>query len=337
MSAHLLMLFLLFIIPMFKCTYAFGDFGEHGFNYDTGIPVRMFQLNGVASVTSGALMLTNNDPQKSGQAFSRRPFGSITSFSTTFVFLIMPPESNHRVSAHGLAFALSSTMDFVFDALPGPYLGLTNMESNGNGTNQLFAVELDTIKNPQFADIDDNHIRIDVNDMESIDSHTAGYYTSNGMFSPLKLASGKPMQVWVDYDGISHNINVSLAPYLELKPQRPLLLSSVNLTSVLANNSFYAGFSSSTGLLKSRHYIIGWSFNTTGKAHPLNYTSLSQIIEEVRQKTQNRSRIPRAIFVPVVKELDYTDKLSIFKTNLPLSFQSLQTIKHQNLNPMSDG
>ena len=37
------------------------------------------------------------------------------------------------------------------------------------------------------------------------------------------------------------------------------------------------------------------------------------------------------------KELDYTDKLSIFKTNLPLSFQSLQTIKHQNLNPMSDG
>lgn len=294
------MIFLLFTIHTFKCTYAFGDFRENGFNYDTGIPVGVFQLNGVASVTSGALMLTNNDPQKSGQAFSRRPFGSISSFSTTFVFLIMPMDNNDGVSAHGLAFALSSTMDFVFDALPGPYLGLTNMESNGNGTNQFFAVELDTIKNPQFADIDDNHIGVDVNGMESIYSHTAGYYTSNGMFSPLKLASGKPMQVWVDYDEISHTINASLAPYLELKPHRPLLSSNVNLTSVLANNSFYAGFSSSTGLLKSRHYIIGWSFNTTGKAHPLNYTSMSLIIEEVRQTTQNRSRIPRAILVPVV-------------------------------------
>ncbi|XP_037462415.1 L-type lectin-domain containing receptor kinase SIT2-like [Triticum dicoccoides] len=174
------------------------------------------------------------------------------------------------------------------------------MKSSGNGTNQLFVVELDTIKNPQFSDINDNHVGIDVNSIVSINSHTAGYYASNGMFSPLKLASGQPMQVWVDYDGTSHNLSVSLAPYLEHKPQRPLLSSTVNLTSVLANNSFYVGFSSSTGLLKSRHYIIGWSFNTTGKAQPLNYTSLSQVIEDVRPKPQTRSHIPRAIIVPVV-------------------------------------
>lgn len=65
---------------------------------------------------------------------------------------------------------------------------------------------------------------IDVNSMVSVNSNTAGYYTSNaGKFSPLRLASGEPMQVWVDYDGISHNINVSLAPYLEREPWRPLL------------------------------------------------------------------------------------------------------------------
>lgn len=73
-------------------------------------------------------MLTNSDPQKSGQASSKRPFGSITSFSTTFVFVIIAPDSNGGVSAHGLAFALSSTMDFV-SAHPGPYLGLTNIKS----------------------------------------------------------------------------------------------------------------------------------------------------------------------------------------------------------------
>ncbi|XP_037465106.1 L-type lectin-domain containing receptor kinase SIT2-like [Triticum dicoccoides] len=274
--------------------------GEDGFRYGDGIPLGMLRLDGVASITSGALMLTNSDPQRSGRAFSRSSFGYITSFSTTFVFLVIPPDSKDGVSAHGLAFALSSTVEFVFDAHPGPYLGLTNMKSSGTGTNQLFAIELDTIKNPQFADIDDNHVGIDVNSMVSISSHTAGYYTSNGMFSPLKLASGQPMQVWVDYDGTSHNISVSLAPYLEHKPQRPLLSSTVNLTSVLANNSFYVGFSSSTGLLKSRHYIIGWSFNTTRKAQPLNYTSLSQVIEDVRPKPHTRSHIPRAILVPVV-------------------------------------
>ncbi|KAF7103354.1 hypothetical protein CFC21_104348 [Triticum aestivum] len=296
MLPRFLVLFLLFIIPVFK-HYAIG---EDGFRYGDGIPLGMLRLDGVASITSGALMLTNSDPQRSGRAFSRSSFGYITSFSTTFVFLVIPPDSKDGVSAHGLAFALSSTVEFVFDAHPGPYLGLTNMKSSGTGTNQLFAIELDTIKNPQFADIDDNHVGIDVNSMVSISSHTAGYYTSNGMFSPLKLASGQPMQVWVDYDGTSHNISVSLAPYLEHKPQRPLLSSTVNLTSVLANNSFYVGFSSSTGLLKSRHYIIGWSFNTTRKAQPLNYTSLSQVIEDVRPKPHTRSHIPRAILVPVV-------------------------------------
>lgn len=77
------------------------------------------------------------------------------------MFVIIDPDSNGGVSAHGLAFALSSTMDFVSDAHPGPYLGLTNIKSKGNGANQIFAVELDTIKNPQFADIDDNHVGID--------------------------------------------------------------------------------------------------------------------------------------------------------------------------------
>lgn len=294
MLPHFLLHFLLFIIP----TPMSNTIGENGLSFGGGIPLGVLQLEGVASITRVALLLTNSNPQKSGQAFSKRPFDSITSFSTTLVFLIIPPDGNGRGSAHGLAFALSSTMDFVSNAHPGPYLGLTNIKSNGNGSNQVFAVELDTIKNPQFAD---NHVGIDVNSMVSVNSNTAGYYTSNaGKFSPLRLASGEPMQVWVDYDGISYNINVSLAPYLEHEPRRPLLSSSVNLTSMLVNNSFYAGFSSSTGLLISRHYIIGRSFNTTGKARSLNYTALSQVIENVKRKARNRSLIPRAILVPVV-------------------------------------
>uniref|UniRef100_A0ACD5WE21 Uncharacterized protein n=1 Tax=Avena sativa TaxID=4498 RepID=A0ACD5WE21_AVESA len=141
--------------------------------------------------------------------------------------------------------------------------------------------------------------------MVSINSHTAGYYTANGTFAPLRLASGEPMQVWMDYDGNSHNLNVSLAPYLKQKPQRPLLSSTVNLTSVLGNDSFYAGFSSATGALWSNHYIIGWSFNTTGEAQLVNYTGMSQVIENVRQKIDDgqeahRSNNQRGIVLPIV-------------------------------------
>jgi hypothetical protein len=61
-------------------------------------------------------------------------------------------------------------------------------------------VELDTMQSLEFADIDSNHIGIDVNSLQSMASHTAGYYTPDGEFNPLSLISTKPMQVWVDYD-----------------------------------------------------------------------------------------------------------------------------------------
>jgi hypothetical protein len=70
----------------------------------------------------------------------------------------MRPYTN--LSGQGLAFVLRSTKDFS-DAFLSQYLGLVNSTNYGNATNHLLAIELGTIMNNEFDDIDDNHIGID--------------------------------------------------------------------------------------------------------------------------------------------------------------------------------
>ncbi|KAF7005941.1 hypothetical protein CFC21_021022 [Triticum aestivum] len=290
MPPHSLLLCLLFLTP------ASASYTKDGFTYD-GFSNGVLRLDGVASIASRALMLTDGVARSVGRAFFGGRFDSISSFSTTFVFVITPPYSD--LSAYGLAFTISATTDSLLDALPSQYMGMFNRENVGNVTNRLFAVELDTSQSTEFGDINDNHVGIDVNTLVSINSTPAGYYKPDGTFSDLLLISGKPMQVWVDYDDSSHQVNVSLAPYLEHKPQNPLLSSTVNLTSVLPS-SVYVGFASATGTLRSIHRIIGWSFNPNGEAKPLNYSVLSEVIQDVRRDGQSRSHIPKGVLVPVV-------------------------------------
>ncbi|XP_044963976.1 L-type lectin-domain containing receptor kinase SIT2-like [Hordeum vulgare subsp. vulgare] len=290
MLPRYLLLCLIFLIP------ASASYTNDGFTYD-GFSSGMLRFDGVASISSRALMLTDGVAQSVGRAFFGGRFDSISSFSTTFVFVISPPYSD--LGGHGLAFTVSATTDSLLGASPSQYMGIFNPENNGNVTNQLFAVELDTIQNPEFRDINSNHVGIDVNTLVSINSHPAGYYTPDGNFTDLLLISGKPMQVWVDYDDSSHQVNVSLAPYLEQKPQRPLLSNTINLTSVLPR-SVYVGFASATSTVRSIHRIIGWSFNPNGEAKPLNYSVLSEIIQDVRRDAQSRSHVPKGVLIPVI-------------------------------------
>jgi len=107
-----------------------------------------------------------------------------------------------------------------------------------------------------------------------VESHTAGFYDSNGDFQTVELRSGNPMQVWVDYDSKSYSLNVTLAPHPLPKPKLPLLSTTLNLSSVLSYSSLYAGFSAATSKLLSNHYVLSWSFKLHGEAPPLEYSQL---------------------------------------------------------------
>jgi hypothetical protein len=247
-----------------------------------GFRSRNISLDGIAEITpNGILRLTNYTKQQKDLAFYPNPVsfkksstGIASSFSTTFVFAII--SEYPTLSGHGIAFVVAPTRGLP-GALPSPYLGLFNGSNNGNDTNHVFAVELDTIQNSEFKDINDNHVGIDINGLTSVESAPAGYYADdNGVFKNLTLISGHQMRVWVEYDGVEKKIEVTMAPINAVKPKTPLLSLSYDLSPIIKDN-MYVGFSSSTGSFLTAHYVLGWSFKVNGQAPELDLSQLPNL------------------------------------------------------------
>ncbi|XP_062095572.1 L-type lectin-domain containing receptor kinase IV.1-like [Humulus lupulus] len=231
-------------------------------------------LDGLAQITSnGLLRLTNDTKQKAGHAFFPKPVtfkatpnGTVSSFSTTFVFAIRSEYAT--LSGHGIVFVIAPTRSMP-GALPSQYLGLFNESNNGNSTNRVVGVELDTIQSSEFKDINANHVGIDINDLTSATSLPAMYFDEKkGGFTNLSLISGKPMKVWVEYDAVKKQMNVTLAPAKAVKPQKPLLSLTKDLSPII-KDTMYIGFSSATGSVISNHYVLGWSFKINREAQEL--------------------------------------------------------------------
>ncbi|XP_019464878.1 PREDICTED: L-type lectin-domain containing receptor kinase IV.1-like [Lupinus angustifolius] len=250
------------------------------FFYNGFKSTQLLYLDGIAEFTSnGLLKLTNDTKQQKGHAFYQNPMvfknninETVSSFSTTFVFAIRSEYPN--LSGHGIVFVVSPTKGLP-NSLPSQYLGLFNETNNGNSTNHVFGVEIDTILSSEFDDINDNHVGIDINGLKSEKSASAGYY-DRGEFTNLSLISGNPIQVWVEYDGVKKQIDVTLAPINYNKPEKPLLSLIKDLSPIL-NSTMYVGFSSSTGSVLTSHYVLGWSFKINGKSQELVISELPNL------------------------------------------------------------
>ncbi|XP_062095561.1 L-type lectin-domain containing receptor kinase IV.1-like [Humulus lupulus] len=257
------------------------DHGDLSFVFDGFKPVDLV-LDGLAKITSnGLLRLTNNTNRHTGHAFFPKPVtfkatpnNTVSSFSTTFVFAIRSEYAN--LGGHGIVFVIAPTRSLP-GALESQYLGLFNESNNGNSTNRVVGVELDTIQNSEFKDINANHVGIDINDLTSATSLPAMYFDEKkGGFTNLSLISGKPMKVWVEYDAVKKQMNVTLAPAEAVKPRKPLLSLNEDLSPII-KDTMYIGFASSTGSIISYHYVLGWSFKINGEAQELDFSKLPNL------------------------------------------------------------
>ncbi|EOA34475.1 hypothetical protein CARUB_v10022015mg [Capsella rubella] len=249
-----------------------GEFDFGGFLYAAGSA----NLN-----SNGLFRLTNSTTQTAGQVFYNFPFRfkdavngtSVYSFSTTFVFAIV---SHYGVvNGHGLAFVLSPTKGLPY-ADPTQYLGLFNISSLGDPKSHIVAVELDTVQSAEFDDINNNHVGIDINSLVSEIATSAGYFKDDGTFTDLSLASGDPMQMWIEYDSKRRQLDVTLHPIHVPKPTTPLLSLQKDLSPFLLEY-MYVGFSSSTGSLTASHYILGWTFKMNGTAPVIDLSRLPKV------------------------------------------------------------
>ncbi|KAB1215433.1 L-type lectin-domain containing receptor kinase IV.2 [Morella rubra] len=290
MATVLRSLYCLIILYVSNSPLAFSQ-EENQFVYH-GFSQANLHLGGIAEIhRNGLLQLTNLSKERAGSAFYRFPLnfnttssGAISSlsFSTTFVFAMVPQEPN--MCGHGMAFAISPSMDFTH-AVVGQYLGLFNLPNNGLAANHILAIELDSVKNPEFEDIDGNHVGVDVNSLKSIQSAPATYFSDReGRNISLELVSGNPMQLWIDYDEAEKVVNVTLAPARMSKPNRTLLSTPINLSQIILGH-MYVGFTSATGYAYAcDHYILGWSFNRSGQAQSFDVSSLPRLPPRIKRK-----------------------------------------------------
>ncbi|CAN8301135.1 unnamed protein product [Cochlearia groenlandica] len=248
---------------------------------------RLLLLDGGARIIprDGVLQLTNETRIQKGHAFLQRPIefkpSEPVSFSTHFVSAQVPAG---ETSGHGMAFFVSHSTDFT-DAEPTRFFGL--FKANGTNSTRVLAVELDISQAPDVGDISDNHVGIDVNSAVSVEAENASYYSDKeGKKIDLKLLSGQPLQVWVDYEGTT--LNVTLAPLQDKKPSRPLLSStSINLTEIMQGRTMFVGFSGATGTIMSYQYILAWSFSKTMASLP--NIDISKLPKVPRTHSKNKS------------------------------------------------
>lgn len=247
-------------------------------------------LNGVTELRpDGILRLTNETSRLIGHAFYPSPLrllagGAAVSFSTEFAFAVVPEYP--KLGGHGLAFVVAPDPRLP-GALPSQYLGLLSAADVGNATNHVLAVEFDTVQDFEFGDINDNHVGVDLNSLVSNASASA---------APVNLKSGDTIVAWVDYDGGAKLLNVSIAAASASKPASPLISFHVDLSPIFLDQMF-VGFSASTGLLASSHYLMGWSFKLGGgAAPPLDVPSLPSLPRPAAGGKNRTSAILAAAF-----------------------------------------
>ncbi|XP_062095537.1 L-type lectin-domain containing receptor kinase S.4-like [Humulus lupulus] len=271
--------FLLFSVFFVSASSQFTDLFYPGFKEVAA--TNNLTLTGVAQIqTNGILKLTNDSRRLIGRAVSGSKIrlknstdGKAFSFSTSFAFTIVPEYP--KLGGHGFAFTIVPSIDTK--GLPSQYLGIFNAsDTAGNFSNHIFAVEFDTVQDFEFGDINDNHVGIDINSLNSTYAETVSYFDDNDPSKRTNFSlNGKAIQAWIDYDSAKNLLNVSVAPFSK-KPKNPLLSVQTNLTPIF-QEFMYVGFSASTGLLASSHYVLGWSFKVNGQARALDMASLASL------------------------------------------------------------
>ncbi|CAN5962466.1 unnamed protein product [Sphagnum jensenii] len=187
---------------------------------------------------------------------------TFASFSTFFTFSVT--SSSNTLSGDGLAFIIVANSNPPPHNFSGGTLGILSSETNGNASNHVFAVEIDTFQNSQYNDPSGSHMGVDINSLNSTHTYNfcnttcnQSYFVNQGIFG-----------VWIDYSASDETLQVVVEPYT-VYPSRPppsqIVVPNFTLLDVLEEDGqMYVGFSGATGANFENHYIYSWSFLTSG-------------------------------------------------------------------------
>jgi hypothetical protein len=264
----------------------------------TALAADPLQLNGDAAVPvtgsegTSVLRLTTTISNQQSSAFRMNAIslGSNDSFSTAFSFQMAngggngtdgdePPEP---LGADGIVFILTTTSNNVGDTGGGAgFEGVTNS----------VGIKFDTYKDgkshfSEYSDPNGNFVAVYTNGV----ANTAGYVpysTTNSITTPqyytppTYMKNGDVWYCWIDYNGVTGELDVRLVDGTNARPASPQLIQSLSLTNAIIfgpSPKVYAGFSAATGTQDQDQDILNWQFfddfNPTG-IPALNIQSVS--------------------------------------------------------------
>uniref|UniRef100_A0ACD5UTR9 Uncharacterized protein n=1 Tax=Avena sativa TaxID=4498 RepID=A0ACD5UTR9_AVESA len=219
-----------------------------------------FSFSPGSTIANGSLQITPNTgniSHRSGRVVYARETlklwnskrSALTSFKTEFVLNILP---QNGTAGEGMAFLLTNNPLLPSNS-SGQWLGVFNNQTDGAFTNRIVAVEFDTKKSYE-ADLDDNHVGIDINSIKSV-RHSP---LSN---QSIVLSSGSDVWVEIKYDGTSLLFQVTLVQYSTSGLHVSALSRYINLSLALLDN-IYLVFAASTGDFTQLNQIKSWNFTT---------------------------------------------------------------------------
>lgn len=230
------------------------------FGYESFVDASSLSLNGVARSVNGALRLTEAEGYRAGSAYRLAPIevSPSTSFSTRFSFRV----SGGTGGADGMAFVLQNA------PAGAAALGAVGGDLGYGGTIASLAVEFDSYRNS--FDASDNHVSVLTSGNPAGSAATAP--------APIDLNGGDRLYAWVDYDGLTDQLDVFLADTVT-KPAAPLVTATVELARLVGSRMF-AGFSAGTGGLTNVHDVLDWEFSADAPQLPPNPPPLGTVTAE---------------------------------------------------------
>jgi len=259
------------------------SFTFHNFSSANGLT-----LNGTATApatdayagNAPALQLTSASANQAGSAFSTTAvqLSHNASFSTAFAFQLSngggindgnsPP---NPLGADGLVFVLNTNVH-------GNSVGSSGQGVGYQGIPNSVGIKFDTWQDgggsfPQDNDPNGNFVAIYTNGSTLYNPAAAtGSGPANTYYTPAtSMKNGDTWYAWVDYNGLTDVLSVSLSDGVDARPGVPDLTETINLDSILgAAPAVYAGFTSGTGGAWDQTDVLNWQFND-------NYQPINQV------------------------------------------------------------
>ncbi|BBN10152.1 protein MpRLK-Pelle_L-LEC13 [Marchantia polymorpha subsp. ruderalis] len=194
--------------------------------------------------TAGMALSTTQIPLQKSES---DPTRTSISFSTSFRFIIEPSDPNYR--GDGMAFVMLSEGRQGFS---GGSFGV--FDRRGHHIARTLAIEFDTHENWDLGDENNNHVGVDVQDVNSKLARSAWEVS-------IDLAGSYSIYSWIDYNSSTQNLEVRISSD-NAKPSLPFIVYPLNLFDVFHPDELvYVGFSAANGLCFNFYTVHDWTFS----------------------------------------------------------------------------